>query len=150
LLRRAAYLHEIGLAISHGSYHRHGAYLLEHSDVPGFSKVDQLRLSFLVGLHRRKLREDSLDLVCHAGGASLVTLCLLLRLAVMFHHSRYDQVVPSCVLSIHSNKSWQLAVDQTGAEWPMLLADLQTEVTQFAHWGIELDVVLLVPAEIEV
>ena len=28
LLRRAAYLHEIGLAISHAGYHRHGAYLL--------------------------------------------------------------------------------------------------------------------------
>ena len=149
LLRRAAYLHEIGLAISHGSYHRHGAYLLEHSDVPGFSKVDQLRLSFLVGLHRRKLRGDSLDLVRHAGGASLVTLCLLLRLAVLFHHSRYDQVVPNFVLSVYTAKKWQLAVDQQGDEWPMLQADLQTEVMQFAHWGIELDVVQLVPAELE-
>jgi exopolyphosphatase/guanosine-5'-triphosphate,3'-diphosphate pyrophosphatase len=156
LLRRAAYLHEIGLAISHGSYHRHGAYLLEHSDVPGFSKVDQLRLSFLVGLHRRKLREESLALVKHAGGSALVTLCLLLRLAVLFHHSRYDQVVPSFILSVQStnqsnksNKSWQLAVDQSGAEWPMLQADLQTEVTQFEHWGVELNVVQLVAAEID-
>ncbi len=149
LLRRAAYLHEIGLAISHGSYHRHGAYLLEHSDVPGFSKVDQLRLSFLVGLHRRKLREDSLGLVRHAGGASLVSLCLLLRLAVLFHHSRFDQTVPNSILSVYTPKSWQLAVDQQGAEWPMLQADLQTEVTQFAHWGIELEVVQLVPAELE-
>ena len=30
LLRRAAFLHEIGLAISHSSYHKHSAYLLEH------------------------------------------------------------------------------------------------------------------------
>jgi exopolyphosphatase/guanosine-5'-triphosphate,3'-diphosphate pyrophosphatase len=153
LLRRAAYLHEIGLAISHGSYHRHGAYLLEHSDVPGFSKVDQLRLSFLVGLHRRKLKVESLALVKHAGGSSLVTLCLLLRLAVLFHHSRYDRVVPSFILSVQSihqsNSSWQLAVDQSGAEWPMLQADLHTEVVQFGHWGVELNIVQLIGAEID-
>ena len=41
LLRRAAYVHEIGLVISHGGYHRHGAYLLQHSDIPGFSQIDQ-------------------------------------------------------------------------------------------------------------
>ena len=131
-LRRAAYLHEIGLAISHGSYHRHGAFLLEHSDLPGFSKLDQLRLSFLVGLHRRKLRVEALEWVKDAGGLSLVTLCLLLRLAVLFHHSRYDQVVPSIVLSVQSAKSWQLLV---------LQADLNIEITQFENWGIQLDVV---------
>ena len=38
LLRRAAYLHEIGLAISHSGYHRHGAYLLQHSDIAGFRR----------------------------------------------------------------------------------------------------------------
>jgi exopolyphosphatase / guanosine-5'-triphosphate,3'-diphosphate pyrophosphatase len=140
-LRRAAYLHEIGLAISHGSYHRHGAYLLEHSDLPGFSKLDQLRLSFLVGLHRRKLRAESLEWIKDAGGSSLATLCLLLRLAVLFHHSRYDQVIPNIVLSVQSAKSWQLLVDQSGAEWPMLQADLTIEITQFANWGIQLDVI---------
>ncbi|ECF7008304.1 exopolyphosphatase, partial [Salmonella enterica subsp. enterica] len=36
LLRRGAYLYEIGLAISHSSYHRHSAYLLENSDIDGF------------------------------------------------------------------------------------------------------------------
>ena len=59
LLRRAAYLHEIGLAISHSSYHRHGAYLLQHSDIPGFSQIDQNYLSHLVSNHRRKLRQDA-------------------------------------------------------------------------------------------
>src|SRR5690606_11001086 len=55
LLRRAAYLHEIGLAISHSGYQRHGAYLLQHSDIAGFSQIDQNYLSHLVAHHRRKL-----------------------------------------------------------------------------------------------
>lgn len=147
VLRRAANLHEIGLAISHGSYHRHGAYLLEHSDVPGFSKIDQLRLSLLVGQHRRKLKEEAYTQVMQVGGKSLVALCLLLRLAVLFHHARTDQAVPMFVLSVQ-NGYWQLAVDQQEAEWPMLQADLQAEVVQFANWGVALHVVRLVQTAI--
>ena len=54
-----ARLHEIGLAISHSQFHRHGAYLLEHSDLAGFSRPEQRLLAFLVRAHRRKfpLRE---------------------------------------------------------------------------------------------
>lgn len=77
LLRRAAYLHEIGLAISHSSYHRHGAYLLQHSDIPGFSQIDQNHLSHLVAHHRRKLRSDARADVMKVGGSKLVYLCLL-------------------------------------------------------------------------
>ena len=82
LLRRAAYLHEIGLAISHSGYHRHGAYLLQHSDIAGFSQIDQNHLSHLVAHHRRKLRADARIDVNKVGGSRLLYLCLLLRLAV--------------------------------------------------------------------
>lgn len=48
-------LHEIGLSIAHNSYHKHGAYLLENSDMPGFSKQEQKTMAFLVLNHRKKL-----------------------------------------------------------------------------------------------
>ena len=35
-LKWAARLHEIGLDVSHSGYHRHGAYLMENADMPGF------------------------------------------------------------------------------------------------------------------
>ena len=38
MLAWAARLHEIGLAIAHNQYHKHGAYLLSHSDMAGFSR----------------------------------------------------------------------------------------------------------------
>ena len=88
LLRRGAYLYEIGLAISHSSYHRHSAYLLENSDIDGFSQVDKTRLSQLVMHHRRKLKPDSFDEVKMVGGDNLVYLTLILRLAVLVHRSR--------------------------------------------------------------
>ena len=39
-LQWAAQCHEIGMAISHKNYHRHGAYLLTNSDLPGFSQYE--------------------------------------------------------------------------------------------------------------
>jgi len=50
----AARLHEIGLAIAHTKYHLHGAYLVEHSDLPGFSLPEQRLLAALVRAHRRR------------------------------------------------------------------------------------------------
>src|SRR6202011_3355692 len=55
VLRWSARLHETGLDIAHSKYHRHSAYLLQHADMPGFPKEEQLLLSALVGGHRRQL-----------------------------------------------------------------------------------------------
>lgn len=140
LLRRAAYLHEIGLAISHGGYHRHGAYLLQHSDVPGFSQVDQARLSLLVGQHRRKLREEAQLQVMRSGGLRLQGLCLLLRLAVLLHHNRSDQHLPQVQLQMSGADQWQLTVAGAATEWPLLVADLQDETQQWANWSVQLRV----------
>ncbi len=139
LLRRAAYLHEIGLAISHGGYHRHGAYLLQHSDVPGFSQVDQVRLSLLVGLHRRKLRPEMRTQVLKSGGHSLLALVLLLRLAVLLHHARSDQPLPPVRLSAQGTCNWTLHLRCAHAQ-PLLLADLQEEQAQWQNWGLSLNV----------
>ncbi|WP_131668496.1 exopolyphosphatase [Psychrobacter pygoscelis] len=141
LLRRAAFLHEIGLAISHSGYHRHSAYLLEHSDVPGFSQVDQLRMSQLVLNHRRKLKSDGFVQAKMIGGLSLVYLCLLLRLAVLAHHSRSDSERPVINLELADEQHWRITIDADSEDYPLLLSDLNDEVEQFAKWHIQLEVV---------
>ena len=140
LLRRAAYLHEICLAISHAGYHRHGAYLLQHSDIAGFSQIDQNHLSHLVAHHRRKLRSDARVDVMKVGGNKLVYLCLLLRLAVLLNHSRSDQMLPAIELTVGNAQQWQLSVSGNAAQWPLLVADLHDEQAQFKHWDVELDI----------
>ena len=60
-LRWAARLHETGLDIAHSKYHRHSAYLLEHADMPGFPREEQLLLAALVGGHRRQLSFEALE-----------------------------------------------------------------------------------------
>lgn len=58
-LRRAlswtAQLHEVGLAIARNDYHKHSAYILEHADMPGFSRDDQRLLAFLALGHQGRL-----------------------------------------------------------------------------------------------
>ncbi|MCH1782923.1 exopolyphosphatase [Psychrobacter glaciei] len=141
LLRRAAFLHEIGLAISHSSYHKHSAYLLEHSDIPGFSQVDQKRMAQLMLNHRRKLKLDMLEQTCTIGGDSLVYLCLLLRLAVLAHHSRSDNELPTLQLQVIDINCWQITVTDNNEHYAFLLSDLHNEVEQFAKWGVTLSVV---------
>jgi exopolyphosphatase/guanosine-5'-triphosphate,3'-diphosphate pyrophosphatase len=133
LLRRAAF--------SHSSYHKHSAYLLEYSDIPGFSQVDQKRMAQLMLNHRRKLKADILEQTCSIGGDQLVHLCLLLRLAVLAHHSRSDQELPELQLEIIDDNCWQITVADSSEHYAFLLPDLYTEIDQFAKWGVTLNVV---------
>ena len=141
LLRRAASLHEIGLAIAHSGYHKHSAYLVEYSDIPGFSQVDQKRMAQLMLNHRRKLKADMLEQACIIGGDSLVYLCLLLRLAVLAHHSRSEHELPKLGLKVIDNNRWQITVGESSEHYTFLLSDLHTEIEQFAKWGVKLSVV---------
>ena len=108
LLRWAALLHEIGMDISHASYHKHGAYVLDNLDLPGFSLYDQHQLASLVRFHRRKYPIEDIP-----GESKLHRLILLLRLAVLFKRKRSDEDLPPINLHVQKrclklliDKSW--------------------------------------------
>jgi exopolyphosphatase/guanosine-5'-triphosphate,3'-diphosphate pyrophosphatase len=82
----AARLHEIGSAISHSDYHKHGAYLLDNADAPGFALPELHRLGLLVLGHRGKLRKLEADFE----DALFVHQLFCLRLAVILCHARRD------------------------------------------------------------
>lgn len=139
LLARAAHLHEIGQAISHTSYHKHGAYLLMHSDLPGFSQPEQEALAQLVASHRRRLRPEHYEALMSAGGLPLFRLCLLLRLAILVHHSRSRDPLPKLRLktdgvefSLRFPRGW---LDSH----PLTQADLEQEREHFAGVNLRLD-----------
>jgi exopolyphosphatase/guanosine-5'-triphosphate,3'-diphosphate pyrophosphatase len=104
LLSWAARLHEIGLSISHSQFQKHGAYLIEHSDLMGFSQSEQLQLALLVRAHRRKLPLTELEQFRPKRRQLLLSLSLVLRLAVLLHHSRLPEQVPELRLSYHENR----------------------------------------------
>jgi len=86
LLRWAAQCHELGMAISHKHYNRHGAYLLRHADLPGFSQDEQETLAVLVRCHRRKFGLTELRSVPEEERQRVLRLIVLLRLATLFKY----------------------------------------------------------------
>jgi exopolyphosphatase / guanosine-5'-triphosphate,3'-diphosphate pyrophosphatase len=82
----AAQLHEIGSQISHSDYHKHGAYILDNADAPGFALPELHRLGLLVLGHRGKLRKLDADFEDDL----FVHQLLSLRLAVILCHARRE------------------------------------------------------------
>ncbi|MFA9487056.1 exopolyphosphatase [Moraxella sp. E33BD] len=138
LLRRTANLHEIGLAIGHSHYQEHSAYLLEFSDIAGFSQVGQAMMAHIALNHRRKLKSENLEAAENLGGRKLVHLCLILRLAVQANQSRTTKAAPIS-LKILTKNHWQVTVGE-GLHETLIYSQLTLDVAQFAKWGVCLDV----------
>ena len=94
LLCWACRIHEIGLTISHTQYHKHGAYLLRYSDLPGFSRDAQEALATLVRGHRRKFSENIFSPLDDEDEERLKRLGILLRLSVLLQHAHNQDPPP--------------------------------------------------------
>ncbi len=92
----AALLHEVGFSVSHIGFHKHGAYILENADMPGFSAQEQRRLALLVMGCRGGLSKIA-DLL---GDRDVAAQILALRLAVLFHHARRAIDLPRITLEV--------------------------------------------------
>jgi len=137
-LRWAARLHEIGLDVAHSGYHRHGAYLLENADMPGFAHEEQLLLARLVGAHRRKFVLDGLDDLIPPWDRRAVHLILLLRLAVLLHRDRSGTPLPQLTLTPRGRTLELRFRLRSLRDHPLTAADLQQEVEYLEAQGLRL------------
>jgi exopolyphosphatase/guanosine-5'-triphosphate,3'-diphosphate pyrophosphatase len=131
----AARLHEIGLDVAHSHYHKHGAYLIAHGDMPGFTRHEQRLLSILVRAHRRKF-PSGLWRELSANDRIVEPLAVLLRLATLLHRSRTE--IPN-VTVIGGRRSLEV---RFAAGWleahPPSQADLLEEAELLRAGGFEL------------
>ncbi|MCW8826681.1 MAG: Ppx/GppA family phosphatase, partial [Gammaproteobacteria bacterium] len=137
LLEWSSNLHEIGLDIAHSQYHKHGSYLLEHSDLPGFSRQDQQLLAFLVLSHRRKVPLQLLKGFHKAQRIEMSRLMVILRLAALIHRSHHqsdcklDISVDGDEINLSFAKGW---LD----EHPLTQVDLKQEAKYLSTAGFSL------------
>ena len=127
VLRWACRLHEIGLTISHSQYHKHGAYLLRYSDLPGFSQQFQRDLATLVRGHRRKFAPAIFEGLDPDDQIRLRYLCVLVRLAVLLQHARDLEPPPDFRLQAGSDKLTVSFPKGWLDDRPLTLADLENE-----------------------
>jgi exopolyphosphatase/guanosine-5'-triphosphate,3'-diphosphate pyrophosphatase len=140
MLAWAARLHEIGLEISHTGFHKHGAYIVGHADLPGFSRNDQQLLAFIVQSQRRKLPLDVLALLPEAQRERALRLGVVFRLACCLNRSRSSETLPSFELRA-DGRMLSLRLPAEGFErTPLTQADLAEEAQRLNAAGFELEV----------
>lgn len=139
-LNWSAQLHEIGLSIAHSGFHKHGAYLLQHADMLGFTRQGQSKLAALVRAHRRKWHEELFLEITPSRRDSAMKLSRLLRLAVILNHSRGVHPVPVPELEA-ADGSLRMTMPQNWlAEHPLTARDLQEEVALQKNAGFTLEI----------
>ena len=141
VLRWAARLHETGLDIAHSKYHRHSAYLLQHADMPGFPREEQLLLAALVGGHRRQLSFESLEDLLPPWDRLAEFLMVLLRIAVLLHRGRSPQPLPEVRLTVKSRNITLELPQRWIKEHPLTLEDLEQERAYLKEAGFRLTIV---------
>lgn len=142
LLGWAAWLHEIGLSIAHNQFHKHGQYLIDHADLPGFSMAEQKALGLLVRCHRRKFstdlfNESAVGMSPEESG-QLQRLCVLLRLAALFKYVVSLEGPPNFELSVNKNRCKLSFEANWLAEHPLTMAGLEVEQAYLQETDFEL------------
>lgn len=126
-LEWAAALHELGLSIAHNQYHKHGAYIIENSDLPGFSRQEQHRLALLIRAQRRKFPKQDFKTLSSECSQSVIYLAILLRLSILLHRDRSENALPE-ITAIAKNQTIILHFpDKFFKQHPLTLVDLQQE-----------------------
>ena len=140
LLRWAATLHEIGLSVSHSQYHKHGAYLLTHLDLPGFARGEQRRLATLVRGHRRKLPVAEFERLPAEHEKAMLRLGVILRIAIVMHRRRSGESIPALKVSADGANLKMVFPEDWLSEHPLLRADLESEAGYLKGAGFKLKV----------
>jgi exopolyphosphatase/guanosine-5'-triphosphate,3'-diphosphate pyrophosphatase len=135
-LEWAARLHEIGISIAQGAYHKHSAYILANADMPGFSRQEQGWLSNLVLAQRGKLSKMR---AAFDDDPRLAALAFCLRLAVIFYRSRRTLKLPRLKAARRAH-GFRLDVDASWLDDHSLIAlALENEREQWSSVGWSLE-----------
>ena len=138
LLVWAARVHELGLAIAHSQYHVHGSYILEHSDIAGFSQQEQRLLAALVRTHRRGIPKSAFAALPDRLQTPARRCAALLRLAVLFNRSHEPDTDPGLRVVAESDRLG-LSLPATWLDArPLLASDLASEIREQQALGITL------------
>lgn len=138
LLTWATQLHETGLSLAHTSYQKHSAYLVEASDMAGFSRQEQLYLATLVAYQRRDIPSDYAGRLPKRLHKGLLLGLACIRLAWIFCRTRDDEAIPGFEISL-VDTTISLKLEESWMEThPLTIADLEYEQQAIQTTGLDL------------
>jgi exopolyphosphatase/guanosine-5'-triphosphate,3'-diphosphate pyrophosphatase len=140
LLSWAVQLHELGRSVNHHHHHSHGAYLVAHADMPGFTRTEQQFMAALIALQRGKIDSEALERVPQRMKRALTRLSALLRIAVTLARPCDDRAMPAFSLAARENR---LALDLPPG-WldthPLSARSLEYQQRKLEKLGLSLDI----------
>lgn len=140
MLSWAARVHEVGLAIAHSQHHQHGAYLVQHSDIAGFTRNEQQLLATLVRCQRRAIAMEAIRALPERQAMVAMKLIPLLRLAVLLHRSHDREPLPALDLEVGAHQAWLRLASSWLDQHPLTRTDLETERELLAPFGLKFQV----------
>ncbi len=140
ILNSAALLHELGLIVEYRHYHRHGAYILNESELPGFSRAQHQLLTALVSNHRGNIDQALIAKQTMTSCQLAQRLTRILRVAVILSMRRLDEVLPVIKVSGGGDKLSLQLPDGWLAAHPLMRAELVSEVEEQKSVGWDLQI----------
>jgi exopolyphosphatase/guanosine-5'-triphosphate,3'-diphosphate pyrophosphatase len=107
LISSAAALHELGLHIGYKKFHEHGAYILTHVELTGFTTLQRMFIRDLVGMHRQEIDLAIFNNYQQDFKEMLVNALRIVRISVILCTRRRDDTVPAPALTVN-NHVWHL------------------------------------------
>lgn len=143
LLWAAAQLHDIGTVVDYYDHHKHSAYIILNSGLPGYTHREIVLIALLCQYHRKGNPSlESYAEVCERGDTERVKrLAALLRLAEYLDRSR-SQTVTGLTLSVLNRKRARLRVHtRAKAEAQVEIWEAQRNADLFeTAFGLELTI----------
>ena len=132
MLRAGALLHELGLLIEYKNHHHHGAYIISHTELPGFTRAQQQLLMALVFNHRADIQREIIARQTMTSVLLAVRLTRLLRLAVTLSMRRKHEALPEVTISAQGEILTLALPLGFLDQHPLMRAELEQEI-QYQH-----------------
>ncbi len=136
----AAALHELGLHVGYKQYHEHGAYILNHVEITGYTSLQRMMIRDLVSMHRQPINLTAINQYTSELQDVLVSCLRILRIAIVLIGRRKKTAIPSCRLVTHANE-WELQLAQDiKTKHPLIYTELVHEawMQHKAGWKLTL------------
>ncbi|CAH9067294.1 Guanosine-5'-triphosphate,3'-diphosphate pyrophosphatase [Pseudoalteromonas holothuriae] len=140
ILSAVASVHEIGLIVDYKLYHQHSAYILSHTCMPGYSKIEKQLIVALTASHRTDINIKQFNNLS-AKGTLAKRLSRIIRIAVILSMRRQDDIVPP--VRIVSDESDFLTISFE-ADWlinhPLMESELEQEAQYQRRVGWDIQI----------
>jgi exopolyphosphatase / guanosine-5'-triphosphate,3'-diphosphate pyrophosphatase len=149
LLWAASMLHDIGVSVDYHDHHKHGAYLILNSGLPGYTHREVALIALLTRYHRKgkPTLDEFADLMEPGDDKRLLQLCAPLRLAEQLDRSR-DAVVKDVVLKIQDNRAYMEVIFRGDEQVALWALEQHRDIFEQAY-GLQLSVIPIPDGEME-